>query len=472
MIKLKNIILQLDQSKFEVFEKSLVKNNSDKFLILLRYYRSENTGNLLELLDCNENALYVLKSRLFDKIQKYLLETNPVTHLEKKSGVITNLNHYFLNYPRDTAIAMIHEIEKEYLPSNDPSRLIPIYSVLKKAYYHSEKHYTYSQLYNKQVAYAISLEKADDILFSFNKNLANYYFSNSAADLELLVILKNEIKNIYALNKSHKAELTLNNIIIQLILFTDLDLSDELPVEDIIQQCETILSLHPDDKQIEHYNLILPFFKFEYYHKIQQLKKSLTYFEIINANSDNWLLYSNYCLAFKFLFSKVEVLSKLNKEQLTDKNEQYNFDNFDFYTTVVLDFYFALKQFYSGQTKKAISLLNKILDSKSFINFPHMEFEMKLTLAYFYFKEKDLELAGNLIKNLSRKITNPDYTKYNNIKDFIKLLNLLVADKKTKLNVSKQITLLEQFNYHNSKERKILQHIQQDIDITLLPKKY
>ncbi|MDF2450717.1 MAG: hypothetical protein K0S26_221 [Bacteroidota bacterium] len=471
MDKLKKIILQLDQKNYEAFEESLVKTNSDKFLILLRYYRSNKTDNLPELLHCNENALYVLKSRLFDKTQKYLLENHNSKNVEKNS--FDHLSQYLIDYPRDTAIAMLHEIEKKYLQSNDPASLTTIYSVLKKAYYHSDKHYIYSQLYNKQVAYAISLEKADDILFSFNKNLANYYFSNSSTDLEILVLLKNELKNIYALNKSHKIELILNTVLIQILLFTEIELSDEEPVEDIIQKSESIISQYPEDKHIEQYKLILSFFKFEYYKKIQQFKKALSYFEIVNANSQKWLLQSNYCLAFKFLFSKIEVLTKVDrKEDLLAEPEDYYFDHYDFYSTVSFKFYDALKKYHAGQTKEAIVLLNKIIDNSSFVNFPHMEFEIKLSLAYFYYKKKDFELAGNILKNLSRKVNGSDeFNNYNNVKTFIKLLTSILAEKKTPAYLSKQAGLLEQYNFYNFSGRKTLQYLQQDIDTILVPKR-
>ncbi|MES2567088.1 MAG: hypothetical protein V4565_09500 [Bacteroidota bacterium] len=463
MDKLKKIVLQLSPENYEAFEKSLIKTNSDKFLILLRYYRSNNAGDLLELLKCNENALYVLKSRLFDKTQKFLLENHSSKNTE--TG-IEHINQYLINYPRDTAIAMLHEIEKKYLLSNDPASLTTIYSVLKKAYFHSDKHYIYSQLYNKQVAYAISLEKADDILFSFNKNLANYYFSNSSTDLEILVLLKNELKNIFALNKSHKIELILNSVLIQIFLFTNLELSDEEPIEDIIQKSEAIINQYSDDQQIEHFKLILNFFKFEYYKKIQQYKKSLPYFEIVNADSKKWLLNSNYCLAFKFLFSKIEVLNKHDKkENLSAEHDDCYVDNYDFYTTVSLKFYLALSKFFSGQIKEAIILLNKIIDNSSFVSFPHMEFEIKLTLSYFYYKKKDFEQSGNILKNLSRKVNGSDeFSKYNNVKTIIKLFTTLLAEKKTPAHLSKQAGLLEQYNYYNFSERKILQYLQQDIE--------
>ncbi|MDF2448292.1 MAG: hypothetical protein K0R26_796 [Bacteroidota bacterium] len=472
MDKLKRIILQLDQEKYKELEESLIKTHSDKFLTLLRYYRTNSTANLLEILNCNENALYVLKSRLFDKTQKYLIDNhNNSKNSDQKS--IENFNQYLTEFPRDTAIAMLHEIEKKYIQLNDPANLTAIYSALKKAYHYSDKQYIYSQLYNKQVAFSISLEKADDLLFSFNKHLANYFFSNASSELDILVLLKNEIKNIHALNKSHKIELILNSILIQMLLFTRVELAEEDPVEDIIQKSETIINQYPEDKQVEQHKLLLAFFKFEYYKSINQIKKCLPYLDLVNAQSQKWLLYGNYCLALKFLFSKVEILVRFGRvKELTEEKHDHYFDNYDFYSTVAFRFYDALKNYYGGQIKEAIAILNKIIEKSSFVNFPHMEFEIKLTLAYFYYRKKEFEVAGNVLKNLSRKVNgSEEFSKYNNVKTFIKLITALLTEKKTPAYLTKQATLLEQFNFYNFSERKVLQHLQHDIEtITSLKK--
>lgn len=465
MEKLKKIILQMDQTKFEKFEESLIKNNSEKHITLLNYYRSDDSGNLLQMLNCNENALYVLKSRLFDKVQKFLLDSCNHEMDSIATNSTNHLSHYLKEYPRDTAIAMLHEVEKQYLQKNDSENLIRIYSVLKKAYFHSDKYYIYSQLFNQQVAYSITHEKADDLLFNFNKNLANYYFSNSSDDLEIIMLLLNEAKNIYALNKSHKIELILNIILIQILLFTSIDLSDEEPIEDLMEKSENILNQYSNDKYMDQFNLILNFFRFEYYSKLKQFKKSLTYFDIINEKSQEWLLYGNYCLAFKFLFSKIEVLSRLDrKNELQNEEKTHYYDHFDFYTSVSLKFHNAIGKFYSGEIKEAIMILNKIIDEASFVNFAHMEFEIKLTLAYFYYKKKEFELLGNLLKNMHRKVNTPEYAKYNNVKTFIKLLTLMLSEKESIAHKNKKTVLLEQFNYYNFNERRVLQHLQHDLD--------
>ncbi|MBL7884609.1 MAG: hypothetical protein JNL69_11105, partial [Bacteroidia bacterium] len=397
MEKLKKIILQLDNEKYQFVEKTFVDNHSNKFLILLQHYRSNASDDLLELLKCNENALYVLKSRLYDKIQKHLLEfmRSQDFSIEKQP---VSLDEYLVLYPRDTAIAMLHEMEKEYSKKSDFVNLINLYSVLKKAYHYSDKYYLYTQLFNKHVAYAISLEKANDVLLDFNRTLSNYYFSDSSEDIEKLVLLKDEIKNICFLNNSHNIELIYNLVLIQLSLFANVELHDEEPVEDILKVSDEIFKKHTQDPQTIKFEPVFDFLKFEYYQSTNQHKKALLYYEKVNEDAERWLLNNNYCIAFKFLSSKLQLIQQ-NKGAFDDLLETENFqhDFYDFYSIVALKFYQSVKKYYIGETKEAITLLNKILDDSSFVNFSYMEFEIKLTLAFFYIKKKEYELAGNLL---------------------------------------------------------------------------
>lgn len=473
MEKLKKIILQLNEEKYNFIQNTLISNHSNKFLQLLQYYRNKGNDNLTELLNTNENALYVLKSRLYDKIQKHLVDFSDSKSSDQNNNYVSNLDDYLIFYPRDTAIAILHEIERKYLLNNDYINLINIYSTLKKAYHNSDKYYYYTQLYNKHVAFAISSEKANDVLLNFNKTLANYYFSDSENDLNTLMLLKDEIKNICFLNRSPNIELILNIILIQLFLFTESVLEEEEPVEDLLTTSDDILKQYPNDPQVKKFEQVIDFLRLEYYNKINQNKKTLVYFEKINDNHEKWLLYGNYCLAFKFLFTKIDVIQNKGAGiQLVSENDDVLHDPYDFYSIVALKFYIGIKKYFQGQIKESISILNKILDDSSFVNFAFMEFEIKLTLAYIYFRKKELELAGNILKNLSRKVSGADYKKYNNVKAFIKLLNLMLEEKEVKAFHEKVSTAFEQFNYHNFSGRKILKHLQKDLDeLILIPKR-
>jgi len=464
MEKLKKVILQLSNEKYHFVEKTFISTHSSKFLTLLRYYRNKDTGDLFDLLECSENALYVLKSRLYDKIQKHLLEFSSSQKFSEGIKPIS-LDEYLVLYPRDTAIAMLHELEKEYLKKSDFVNLINLYSVLKKAYHYSDKYYSYTQLFNKYVAYAISLEKANDVLLTFNRTLSNYYFSDSLDDIEKLILLKDEIKNISFLNQSHNIELIYNIVLIQLSLFANVELHDEEAVEDLLRSSQDILKKYIQDPQTIKFEKVFDFLKFEYYQSTNQQKKMLVYYDKMNENCEKWLLNNSYCLAYKFLLSKLQFIQQ-SKDHI-DRDEAFQYDFYDFYSIVTIKFYQSVKKYYSGQIKEAITILNKILDDSSFVNFSHMEFEIKLTLAFFYIKKKEYELAGNLLKNLYRKVSGEGYKNYTNVKAAIKFLNLLLEEKNNKSYFEKLESLLEQFNYHNFSGRKVLTHLQYDLSLSV-----
>jgi hypothetical protein len=286
MENLRKIIRQLSNRDFTQIKSALVKNDSKKFLHLLVSYRKNNTTDedIMKSINCNKGSLYVLKSRLLDKIQELLLENKEIQEVNFLDGNISSLLQYTHEHPRETAIAMLHQLEKTHTVNDTPQELINVYSALKKIYFHSDKYYHYSQLYNKQIAYTVALEKSEDLLFNFNKTLANYFFSRNDDDKELIRHYIKEIRNIYSLNQSHRFELIKNFILIQSQLFANVEQSNEEHLEDLIEKCEELTKEYPNDKQIKYYRLIIDFFWFEYYYKINQLKKAEQYLKVLNTH--------------------------------------------------------------------------------------------------------------------------------------------------------------------------------------------
>ncbi len=465
MEKLKKIINQIETDNCLEFESLLKGNNSAKFLLLFKSYQEAvlSDEEIKEKLKCNDNALYVLKSRLYDKIQKFLLEKKGSGNTETMGS--DNLSQYLYEYPRETAIAILSEMESKYLAADAADGLINVYSALKKAHYYSDKYYTYSQLYNKQVAYTMALEKAEDALSNFNRTLANFYFSSSDQDLQVLKLLRSEIKNIWALNKSFRIELIMNIISIQTILFTDIDLKEEEPIEDLLEKCDKILQQFKEDRKSSYHRLIIDFLNFEYYFKINQLKKAQSYFERVNAYSQKWLLQNNSCLAFRFLLSKVELLLRTGKkDQIGDDAEAMYFDPQDLYTSVIFRFYLGISHYFKGKIKSSINILNDILNEVSFKNYFHIETDIKLTLAYLYIQQKDLDMAENLLKSLTRKLAGLKVTNLRNVKEAIKIFTLMMNDSGSSSGRAKIQKSIEQFNFYNFSEKKILAHLNEELN--------
>jgi hypothetical protein len=74
MLKLRQLISQLNADVLNELEKSLINSKADKFLFLLREYKKSDVDDsvLQENLKITSNSYYVLKSRLYDRIQEHL----------------------------------------------------------------------------------------------------------------------------------------------------------------------------------------------------------------------------------------------------------------------------------------------------------------------------------------------------------------------------------------------------------------
>jgi hypothetical protein len=464
MEKLRKIIKELNDRDFDQVKSALIKNDSQKFLNLFASYHDGNVSDekIRKSVLCSENSFYVLKSRLLEKIRGILVENN---HVAESNPLI----QYIYEYPRESAIAILQQLERTYIEKDVPQELINVYSALKKTHYHTDKYYHYSQLYNKQIAYTIAFEKAEELLFNFNKALADYYFSRSDNDKELILFCKREIKNIYSLNQSHRFELVYNFILIQCQLFTNIEQADDEPVEDLIKKCEQIITNYPKDKLSKYCKLIVGFFWLEYYYKISQFKKAEQYLWVIDAESKTWLLYNNYCLSFKYLLTKPQLLCKLNKiEKLGEETQEMYFDNYDFYTLSMMKFRKSFIGIYSGDVTESIHLLKDLINGITLHHFFHFELEIKLTLSYLYIKQKKGSIAKELIASLTRKVS-ADKNKdlYQNALVFIEVLNLLLDKERNATKKTKLTNAIQQFNYCNTGERKLLAFLQPEIDLIL-----
>jgi hypothetical protein len=461
MEKLRKTVKELNDKDFEQVKSALIKNDSQKFLHLFVSYREDNTPDekIRKSVQCNERSFYVLKSRLLEKLREILLENNRITETNP-------LVHYVYEYPRESAIAILHQLERTYIENDVSQELINVYSALKKTHFYSDKYFHYSQLYNKQVAYTIAFEKAEDLLFNFNKTLANYFFSRSDSDKELILLCKGEIKNIYSLNQSHRFELLHNFILIQCQLFTNIEQPDDESVEDLIKKCEQIITNYPKDKLSKYCKLIIDFFWLEYYYKINQFKKAEQYLWIVDGESKTWLLHNNYCLSFKYLLTKPQLLCKLHKtEKLEEEKEEMYFDNYDFYTLSMMKFRKSIINIYCGSVNESIHMLQDLVNNITLHHFFHFELEIKLTLSYLYIKQKRESSALELLTSLTRKINidkKRDY--YPNALIFIKVLDLLMDKGKNKATITKLKNAIQQFNFCNTGERKVLSCLQPEID--------
>jgi hypothetical protein len=168
MSKLKNIIKQLSVKDFHSIYDSLMESNAEKSAYLLKYLREKQLSDnkIMEALEVNTNAYYTLRSRLNQKIEEYLLHQmeSPRTSLIKK---VANITEIIFTKKKAIAIATLKKLEKELLDYDLSNELTIVYKTLKKLQVNSPDAFTYSQLYNRHVAYMLSIDKSEDLIVQY-----------------------------------------------------------------------------------------------------------------------------------------------------------------------------------------------------------------------------------------------------------------------------------------------------------------
>lgn len=463
MIKLKEVINQLKEEEYIAIEKSLVKTKADNFVMLLQLYRSGKVSDkeIALRLGINSNSFYVLKSRLYDKIQNSFSTDIFVTQ-ETIIKQLLQVPEVCFNCPRETAIAFLQKLEKDLLGFNMHTELQIVYSALKKMHLHTDKYFQYSSLFNKHVAFALSLEKAEETLGNFNRLLGQYDFSKSEDLLGTLFFLKKEIINLCALNPSREIEIIKNIIDLQLILFCSGNKSNEYNTEEILKNTRQLFIALPETSVHKKWELALDYLYFEHYQSTLQNKAALQFYEKVNSQLSFFLLFNNICLSSKFLISKIKFCFDLNKMEdisADPKKTKLLIDIADPHAKVMVSIYNSMLHFNRKNYKEGTTCLNEIINTVSFKDFFHENINVKLTLAYFYMLMEEFDMVENILKGISRKIKTEHLVKYDHVMHLIKAFDLEINKKNDVRTIQKKRDLVTLFLANNSKDIELLSHL-------------
>ena len=470
MGRLQKVIKQLKEEEFQGLLTGLTESKADKFSRLLQLIRAEehSLDEVQKSLDVNSSAFYTLKSRLYDRIQEYLLENmeGPKIDLLRK---IANIPNLIYNTPKATAIAILSKLEKDLKDFDMPHELTAVYSAFKKLHLHSPKYYDYASLHNKHVAYTLGHDKAEDLLADFNKHLGEYMISKNVEIIEVLSLLKLEMGNLTKLYESHHMYIYQGIINVSYALFlpkSEATASDE-PIEDILSNCADFISAYPKDANYQYLNKVINFLSFEYYHKLELHKKETEYFEIVNDVVSSFLLGNFASYNSKFLLSKVERYVMLGEEaSLSTECEvlenRYYANVLDVPNYVNYKMYMAASYYYVENYSKAIGYLNELLNEISFKPYGHSEVEVKLFLALNYSLVNKYDVAWGLIRSASRKVRELNKLRdYENANYIIKLLKAQLGSNRNGIE-EKMTRLKDKFVLMNQGEVKMLSFLRFD----------
>ncbi len=467
MLKLKEVISQLNQDKYLEIENKLIKNKADNFLLLLKSYKNSNDSDkdIIKDLGISINSFYVLKTRLYDKIQESLC-CNMYDDQEKSIKLLLKVPEICLNSPREFAITYLKTLEKELMRFDMHNELLVVYSSLKKLHLHSDKYFHYTNLYNKQVSFSLSLEKAEEFLGEFCRFLGQYDLSKSQDLLDKINFIKNEVNNIYSLCSSKQIELIKNLIELQVLIFCPSNKTIELSAGDLIQQTKLIFNALPETIVHKKWELVLDYLCFEYYYSIGSHQNTKLYFEKVNDCFENLLLYNDIGLVSHFLISKIKFCNESNTLDdlfVANKINPILFDEKNEVLQLSLCIYNSMIHFSHGKYKEAIDLIIDIQNEYVLKNYFYQYINIKLTLTYFYIASKELDRAALIAKSthkiISRKSKIENTTEYDHVFYLLKLFDSLINKDSTSKYISKQRDLLILFTAKNHIKNEFIPHL-------------
>ena len=483
MEKINKIVKTLTEDEYRILEDQVSSNNADKSLQLLRFSRENNLSDkdCIKELDIKPNAFYTLKSRLGQKIYNFLVSKMeaPKLDLIKKVAFAGEL---MFTAEKEVVSATLKRLEKQLADYDLPYELTKIYQNLKKVYVnHPDQFYTYSQLYNKHVAFTLALDRAEEMVGQYFNLYGQYFFSREDTELIQINIIHMELNSMCDLYDSHRLYIYSSLVKVFSILFIpnkfDKPTGSMGDIEDIFEEVDAIFLKYENDPFYFQLSKCFDYLKLEYYHRLNLGKKEWEYYEILEPTMGEFLKYLNYYLFTpRLLFTKLEMYREAGKlEKLANENESFlpelNADKKDTYLYVVSKIYEAVSLMYDKKVEDAIRCLNNLRYDVTLRHLPHAEMEVKLLTACGYAMVNEADLCTTLIKSIQRQIRNTeeemDGADYEDARIMLKILTKMVNFRENK-QVDKVEQLIERFERNNKGEKAVIPYF----DTQLLLKYY
>ena len=417
MTKFRALIQQLSEQDYESIRFSLIENKAGKSVTLLETVREHNLpdARIMERLKVKASAYYTLRSRLNQRVEEFLMQQleNPRTILQRK---VLNVSEILFTKTRDVAIATLKKLEKELKDYDLSSELSLVYKALKKLHINHSNYFQYSQLYNRQVAYMLAMDKAEDLLSEYFKKYGYFFLSANPQFKEELTLLRRELDNVCALYQSHRLFIYNSCVDVFHRIFVDPeglddDQSRELtPTEDLLAQCEKILASYKLDPVYFHLTTVFEFLRFCYYNHFRLYRKMEEGFGDINMSSPQLLTNFNlYTFPAAYLFLKLKrALRRDDTDGLHGESislyEDIKFDSNDIAQTYVFTVYQSLAAYYSGVYDKPIRWMTRLINDLTYKQIPVALVEARIFLIMLHFLQGNKDVAPLIDKSVTRQI--------------------------------------------------------------------
>lgn len=454
------IINQLREEEFHEIHSTFTANKADKSAAFLRIIRENPESpdkQFLNDFDITPSAFYVLKSRLNQKIETFLLNRlgDPNLHIMRR---VLNVNDLVFNNPREISVAALRRLEKELLKFDFPYGLMIIYKELQNLHSYDDHYQFYKSKYNEQVAYALAMDKAVDLVVTFSRAFDAYYLGRKDKDLNDMIRIMEKMDNLNNMYQSHR--LYIFKCIIHIFAKLFIEIPDTIrceleETEVMFEKSFEILGEYKDDTFYLNINILFNFLRFVYYEHNQIRDKAKIFFETLDYKIEELLTRYHFNVNTSiFLFYKLRYHLRTNTiEQLRHdvdsylsqiEVEPYRTSFYINYHRFLAHSYFATKQY-----RKAARILYNLRNEVNMRKHVHMELEVKFFLALTYVVMQDFDLANQLILSLQRQLRKESMNRYeNNGKPLLKVLSTALGGKPNtrERNLRKYI---DQFNEGN-----------------------
>jgi|GEM_PF-1856932 len=441
-IDLYKIVTQLTEEEFDEIYANFVNSKADKSALFLKIIRDNPHTPDKEFLEkqdaTSHSAFYVLKSRLNEKIETYLLNRVGDDDLPILKRVL-NTYELIYNNPREISITALRRLEKELVRFDFPYGLMIVYKGLQNMFIYDEQKYDYyKSRYTQQVSYALALNEATDLVIQFFTVFDSYYSARKERDLQELAKIVKRIIKVSEAYDSHRLYILKSIVCLSHSLLIDLPEEQRLKVEEMegmFTKAFEILSEYSDDGLYKNLNLIFDYLRFSFYDYCGNIERSRIYFEILDYKIEELITGYHFNVNTSFiLFHKLRYHIQNNtlRELLYDAENFLSGIEVDPYRLtyfVNYHLFHAHVQFLNRDYKKASRILYNLRNEVNLRKHVHLSLETKFFLALSYVMMDDFDLANQLILSLQRQLRNNKALNYKHCKFLLRVFSVYLGGK-------------------------------------------
>lgn len=431
---LTKIIKTLPAESYEnLLEKVGIQPQHPNYIIISKIREGGDMEGLNIALNLSKGAYNTHKSRLLKKVSHLVskLEENTISKLKEETA---RLSQIALQNDREVSIRVLLDLEKKLKEYDLANELATIYKHLARLHRFYPEYEYYEMEYKRNVAYALTVTKAEDQLYDFIFHLSHFHLNRADTGKAEVSALLVRLDNTCKLYKSHRLFVIYNIAKIYhdcSLLPTDELAMQELNMESVWKELQVIFDKYAEDAFYNSLKHLIPFLLFEYYVKVGNKVKANHYLTAINtiiprvANMQLWPFFINQVI--------LSIVSKFvndgNKELMFEFEETLygcylpnpqETPHFICHTR-----FRAMVAFYKGNYARAAKIINNLRNTISMKDYPTADVELKLFQAFQYALQNDPELAERLVASVKRQV-NTDRVLKNLVKLFGKIISLIL----------------------------------------------